>query len=83
MGMPAVHRREDRIRKRDFYLTNRVDEYWIVDLDARVIERWTSSANRPDIRRDTLTWQPRASSDALLIDVPRYFARNRGLRRQT
>jgi Uma2 family endonuclease len=72
--------REDRIRKRDFYLANRVDEYWVVDLDARVIERWTAAADRPDIRRDTLTWRPRASSDALLIDVQGYFARNRGLR---
>jgi Uma2 family endonuclease len=26
--------REDRVRKRDFYLAHHVEEYWIVDLDA-------------------------------------------------
>ena len=33
--------RTDRVVKRDFYLANGVAEYWIIDLEARVLERWT------------------------------------------
>lgn len=36
----------DRIKKRRRYQASRVGEYWIVDVDARVIERW-----RPDDER--------------------------------
>ena len=73
--------REDRVRKRDFYLANRVGEYWIVDLDARVIERWTPERERPDIRRDELVWRPRNAAAPFLLDVTRFFADNPGLRR--
>ena len=73
--------REDRVRKRDFYLANRVDEYWIVDLDARVIERWTPERERPDIRRDELVWRPRDSREPFLLEVRAYFDANTGLRR--
>jgi len=31
----------DRVAKRDLYLESGVDEYWIVDLDAKLVERWT------------------------------------------
>ena len=73
--------REDRVRKRDFYLGHRVDEYWVVDLDARVIERWTPDRERPDIRRDELVWRPQNAGAPLLLDVARFFADNPGLRR--
>jgi Uma2 family endonuclease len=33
--------RVDRVEKRDFYMKAGVDEYWVVDLDAQVVERWT------------------------------------------
>ena len=73
--------REDRVRKRDFYLRNRVDEYWIVDLDARVFERWTPASERPDIRRDTLDWTPAGAQSAFRLDVAMFFETNRGLKR--
>ena len=31
--------RQDRGKKREYYQRNRVDEYWIVDLDSRLVER--------------------------------------------
>ena len=73
--------RQDRVRKRDFYLANHVDEYWIVDLDARVIERWTPERERPDLRRDEITWHPRGAPAPLVLDVRQFFAGNKGLRR--
>lgn len=73
--------REDRVRKRDFYLANRVNEYWIVDLDARVLERWTPQNERPDIRRDELVWRPAGSKAPFLLDVRTFFNENKGLKR--
>lgn len=73
--------REDRVRKRDFYLANRVAEYWIVDLDARIVERWTPERERPDIRRAELVWRPREASAPFLLDVRAYFEANTGLKR--
>ena len=66
--------RTDRVEKRDFYLDNRVEEYWIVDLDARVFERWRPSQEAPDLLRDRVEWTPR-SGPLLAIEIPAYFDR--------
>lgn len=66
--------RTDRVRKRDFYLENGVEEYWIVDLDARVVERWLPEQETPELFRETVTWTPRARTP-LVIDLLAYFAR--------
>ena len=50
--------RADRVRKRALYARVRIPEYWIVDVDGRVVERW-----RPDPGRAGLT-----------IDLVEYFA---------
>ena len=64
----------DRVVKRDFYLANQVSEYWIVDLDARVVERWTAAGDTPEVNRGTLRWAPR-EREPLLIDLPAFFDR--------
>jgi Uma2 family endonuclease len=66
--------RADRHRKRLLYQTQRVPEYWIVDLDARVIERWRPDDERPEIIAETLTWQPRPGLAALSISLEAFFA---------
>jgi len=65
-------------RKRDLYLEKGVPEYWIVDTDARAIERWRSGDRGPSILADVLEWQPDPASPALVIDLPRYFDRVSG-----
>jgi len=65
--------RTDRIKKRDFYLANGVEEYWIIDLDARVFERWRASSETPEILAERITWSP-AAGEPLTIDVPEWFA---------
>lgn len=65
--------RTDRVTKRDFYLGAGVPEYWVMDLDARVIERWTPVHENPTIARDVLSWQPEGASDALRLDVAALF----------
>jgi Uma2 family endonuclease len=66
--------RIDRVVKRDFYLDAGVPEYWVVDVDARIIERWTQSQDTPTIVRHELTWNP-AGVGGLVIDVGALFER--------
>ena len=66
--------RHDRFTKRRLYQAHGVPEYWIVDLDARLIERWRPDQERPDIIADTLRWQPSPGKPALDLDLPGYFA---------
>jgi len=69
--------RIDRVIKRDFYMNVGVDEYWIVDLDARMIERWIPSRETPDVSRTTLIWNPVGAESPLTIDLPQLFDRIR------
>ena len=66
--------RTDRITKRDFYLANGVEEYWIIDLEARVFERWRPWSETPEILRDRIVWSPR-EQESLSIDLPEWFAK--------
>ena len=65
--------RNDRVLKRDHYMEAGVPEYWIVDLDARIIERWTPAAATPEVFRDSITWEPVGASAALTIDLAPFF----------
>lgn len=66
--------RYDRIVKRRRYQRGGVPEYWIVDPDARVIERWRPSDERPEVLSEILEWQPVAEAPPLLLDLPALFA---------
>jgi len=66
---------DDRVRKRRLYQRVEVPVYWIMDLDARVVEVWTSDANRPGIEDERLNWQPDPAVPVLTIDLPAYFRR--------
>lgn len=64
--------RHDRVRKRPVYQRN-VPEYWIVDLDARLVERWRAAEERPEMLDRELTWMPIGASSPFVLDVERYF----------
>jgi hypothetical protein len=49
-------------------------EYWIADLDARIVERWTPESERPEILTGDFTWQPAGASSSLLLDLDALFA---------
>ena len=70
--------RADRLRKRLLYQRFRVAEYWIVDSDARVIDRWRPQDSRAETLSDQIDWQPSSDYPALQIDVAELFARSHG-----
>jgi Uma2 family endonuclease len=66
--------RYDRGLKRRFYQRAGVDEYWIVDLDARLVERWRPADDRPEICTDALDWSPERTIQPLRVDLGVVFA---------
>lgn len=67
--------RTDRITKREYYMDVGVPDYLIIDVDARIVERWTQGRDTPAVLRDRLVWHPRGSSTPLNVALPEYFDR--------
>jgi Uma2 family endonuclease len=65
--------RYDRQLKRLRYQRAAVAEYWIVEPDARLVERWRPDDTRPEILSETLTWQPDPGQAPLEIDLVEMF----------
>ena len=62
----------DRTIKRRLYQQH-ADEYWIVDLDARLIERWRPEDARPEVLDASLEWRPAGADAPLMLDVRAFF----------
>jgi Uma2 family endonuclease len=71
--------RYDRGVKRDRYQRAGA-EYWIVDVDSRVVERWLPGALHPEVLRDELRWHPAGAAEPLAIALPPLFAEAHGER---
>ncbi len=69
--------RTDRVTKRDFYMESGVAEYWVLDLDAAMIERWTTGRDTPRVEQNALVWNPDGASTALTLDLRLFFERIR------
>jgi Uma2 family endonuclease len=67
--------RTDRITKREYYMNAGVPDYLIVDVDARIVERWTQGRETPVILRDRLVWHPDRAKAPLDVALPDYFDR--------
>lgn len=65
--------RFDRVIKRPKY-QRLVSEYWIVDTDARVIERWRPGDERPEIVSGRLTWSPDGGAEPFVLDLDVFFS---------
>jgi len=62
----------DRGAKRRIYQRAGVGENWIVDLDARLIERWHPEDTRPEIADELLSWSLSGGAVGRL-DVRQFF----------
>lgn len=60
--------RNDRVIKRALYQRAGID-YWIVDVDARVVERWDVGAEQPALCTDHIAWCPPGTNTAFTVDV--------------
>jgi Uma2 family endonuclease len=65
--------RYDRVTKRWLY-SRHLLEYWIVDLDARIFERWRLHAEQPEILVSLLEWHAPGASEHFRLDLPKYFS---------
>jgi Uma2 family endonuclease len=65
--------RHDRLVKRQRFQRAGVPEYWIVDLDARIVERWCPDEERPEVLAETLEWRPAGNDPVLTVDLASYF----------
>lgn len=67
--------RADRVRKRRLFQRVGVAEYWIVDVDSRVVERWRPGDERGEQLDERLVWHPAGAAEPFTLDLPGFFAR--------
>lgn len=65
--------RADRVVKRRKYQRAGVPEYWVVDLDARLVECWRPDDERPELFTERLTWRPDPARPELEISLSELF----------
>jgi Uma2 family endonuclease len=73
VSSPSTARYVRGIKRKEFQKTG-VADYWIVDVDGRVVELWRPDDTRPAILEGSLEWRPAASVEPLVIDLPTYFS---------
>src|ERR1043166_4350732 len=73
VSSPATARYIRGIKRKEYQEAG-VADYWIVDVDGRVVEHWRPADERPAILETSLEWTPNAAIERLVIDLPGYFA---------
>ncbi len=63
----------DRGSKRKTYQQAGVRDYWIVDLDARLIERWRAADERPEVLHEAIEWTPEPDRPTAQLDLRSFF----------
>jgi Uma2 family endonuclease len=64
--------RYDRGVKRARYQRAGV-EYWIVDLDARIVERWMPADDRPTVHDERIAWHPAGAAVPMKVELVPFF----------
>jgi Uma2 family endonuclease len=61
--------RTDRRAKRPLYQRQGVEEYWMVDADAAIVERWRPGDVRPEVLIEQIVWHPAGAAQPLTIAI--------------
>jgi Uma2 family endonuclease len=67
--------RADRVAKRTVYREQGVDVYWVVDPDARTVERSVPHDPRVEVIADRIEWHPVGAATPFVLDVEEFFHR--------
>ena len=67
--------RQDRVTKRRFYARVGVAEYWVVDVETRIVERWRGPDERPELLDERLVWSPEGAEEPFDLDLVTFFAK--------
>lgn len=70
---PSTARADRTVKRRRFQRAG-VPDYWIVDLDARLVERWRPQDARPEVLSERLVWQPAGALETFDLDLAALFA---------
>ncbi len=65
--------RTDRGRKRELFQARGVPDYWIVNVEARVIERWRPGATRAELVTDRLEWRPEPAVERFVLALDEFW----------
>jgi Uma2 family endonuclease len=65
--------RYDRGLKRRRYQRAGTPEYWVVDIDARLVERWRPEDSRPEVVDAILEWRVTPDASPLVIDLDAFW----------
>ena len=65
--------RHDRGSKRRLYQEEGVPEYWIIDVAARLVERWRPEDDRPEILSERIEWRPAGALVPLVLELGAFF----------
>jgi len=68
---PGTARRDRGVKRRLYQQV--ADEYWVVDIRARVVERWKPRDRRAERLDTELRWHPAGAVEPLTLDLPAYF----------
>jgi Uma2 family endonuclease len=69
---PSTARYDRQVKRRWFQRTG-IEEYWIVDPDARQVQRWRPDDMRPEVLDESIEWHPSPANEPLRIDLVAMF----------